>query len=131
LTYVGKPEEAIPLFEKSARLNPLSPPGLYNAYGVALRDVGRLEEAVALHNRALERSPNLFSTHANLAAAYIMIGRENEARVEAAEVMRLNPKFSLEWFASVSRYKDTSALDKAINAMRKAGLPDKPPAAQP
>ena len=51
-----------------------------------------------------------------------MMGREKEARAEAAEVLRINPKFSLDSFAKTLPYKDQSEKDKIINALRKAGL---------
>jgi adenylate cyclase len=35
-------------------------------------------------------------THVGLIAAYTRLGREQDARAEAAEVLRLAPKFSLE-----------------------------------
>ena len=51
------------------------------------------------------------------------MGREKEARAEAEEVLRINPKFSLIRFANTAlAYKDQSENDKVINAMRKAGL---------
>jgi hypothetical protein len=51
-----------------------------------------------------------------------MMGREKEARAEAAEVLRINPKFSLDSYAKMIPYKDQSQTDKIINALRKAGL---------
>jgi len=50
------------------------------------------------------------------------MGREKEARAEAAEVLRINPKFSLDNYAKVIPYKDQSQTDKSLNALRKAGL---------
>jgi len=51
------------------------------------------------------------------------MGREKEAHAEAAEVLRINPKFSLSHFARTTLlYKDQSENDKIIDAMRKAGL---------
>ena len=50
-----------------------------------------------------------------------MMGRENEARAEAAEVLRINPKFSLDFFAKTSLIKDQSVRDKVFNALQKAG----------
>ena len=51
------------------------------------------------------------------------MGREKEARAEAEEVLRINPKFSLDYFVKTAApYKDQSEIDKIINAMRKAGL---------
>jgi hypothetical protein len=51
-----------------------------------------------------------------------MMGREKEAQSEAEEVRRLNPKFSADYFAKVSPYKDQTETDKIIDALRKAGL---------
>jgi hypothetical protein len=51
-----------------------------------------------------------------------MMGREKEARAEAAEVLRIDPKFSLDFLAKILPYKDQSERDKVINALRKAGL---------
>jgi adenylate cyclase len=130
LTFSGRPEEAIPLQEKAIRLNPLGPSQVYGDLGLALRLTGRLEEAV-FYKKAIERAPNDFWFHANLAVTYIMMGRDEEARASAAEVLRINPKFTLELYAKRSLVKDRSVIDKAIDALRKAGLPDTPPPAQP
>jgi hypothetical protein len=51
-----------------------------------------------------------------------MMDREKEARAEAAEVLRINPKFSVDAFAKNSPYKDQSETDKVVKALRKAGL---------
>jgi adenylate cyclase len=131
LVYSGRPEEAIPLLEKAIRLNPLAPSPFYNDLGLAFRLTGRLEEAAALYKKSLLRAPNDFWMHAQLAAIYIEMGRDEEARAAAAEVLRINPKFSLELYAKTSFLKDRSVVDKYSEAMRKAGLPDKPPPAQP
>ena len=61
--------------------------------------------------------------HAYLAATYNMVGREKEARAEAAEVLRINSKFSVDDFAKArSVYRDQLQIDKVANALRKAGL---------
>ena len=57
-----------------------------------------------------------------LAATYSMMGREKDARAEGAEVLRINPKFSLDSLAKMLPYKDQSETDKVANALRKAGL---------
>jgi len=52
------------------------------------------------------------------------MGREKEAHAEVAEVLRINPKFSLDyWYNSYgAMYKDQSIRDRFIAALRKAGL---------
>ena len=122
LTVAGRPEEAIPLFQKAIRLNPFGPSSLYNDFGIALRETGRFEEAVSAYKKAIQLAPDNINAHRGLAGTYSMMGREKEARAEAAEVLRINPKFSLDSFAKVTVYKDQSQTDKYINALRKAGL---------
>jgi tetratricopeptide (TPR) repeat protein len=123
LTYAGRPEEAIPLMKKAVRLNPFGPSWYYLYLGHPYRITGRFEEAVSAYKKALQLSPNNIIAHAFLAATYSMMGREKEAQGEAAEVLRINPKFSLDYLArTMSVYKDQSVVDNMIGALRKAGL---------
>jgi hypothetical protein len=50
------------------------------------------------------------------------MGREKEARAEAAEVLRINSNFSLEYFAKTLPFKDRKVINNLIDALRKAGL---------
>jgi adenylate cyclase len=122
LNYAGRSEEAIPMFQKAIRLNPFGSGALYWHFGSALRNTGRFEEAVSAFKKALQRSPDNIFAHIGLAATYSMMGREKEARAEAEEVLRLNPKFSLEGFAKMTPYKNQAQIDRFIDSLRKAGL---------
>jgi hypothetical protein len=51
-----------------------------------------------------------------------MMGREKEAQAEAAEVLSIDPKFSLDFWAKTALVRDQSIRDKILNALRKAGL---------
>ena len=57
-----------------------------------------------------------------LAAVYSELGQTTEAQKEAAEVLRLNPKFSLEVHKQRMPIKDPAVLERHIAALRKAGL---------
>ena len=122
LIFAGRSEEAIPLFQKAIRLNPVGTTILYLNFGHALRMTGKFEEAVSAYRKSIQRSPDNILTHVSLAATYSMMGREKEARAEAAEVIRINPKFSLDLFAKRQVYKDQSEVSKLVDALRKAGL---------
>ena len=122
LTVAGRPEEGIPLFQKAIRLNPFGPPHLYREFGHALRYAGRFEEAVSAYKKAIQLAPDNIYPHIFLAATYIQMGQEKEARAEAAEVLRIDPKFSLDYLAKVLSYKDQSVNDRTLEALRKAGL---------
>lgn len=123
LVYACRPEEAIPLFQKAIRLNPNAPGNTFVNFGHALRNAGHFEEAVLAYKKGIQRAPDHIFGHIGLGTTYSLMGREKEARAEAAEVLRINPKFSLDYFAKKSApYKDRSEIDKVVNAMRKAGL---------
>ena len=122
LVFAGRSEEAIPLFQKAIRLNPVGTTNLYLNFGHALRMTGKFEEAVSAYRKSIQLSPDNILTHNSLAATYSMMGREKEARAEAAEVIRINPKFSVDLFAKRQVYKDQSEINKLVDALRKAGL---------
>jgi len=60
--------------------------------------------------------------HVTLTSAYAEAGRLEEARAEAAEVMRISPTFSIENHVRVSPYKKQEHLDRLVESLRKAGL---------
>jgi len=126
LSSAGRSEEAIPIFQKAIRLNPVGNTGLYLNFGMALRMTGRFEEAVSAYKKALQRAPDNFPAHLGLTATYSIMGREKEARAEAAEVIRINPKFSLDNYVKalppLPPNQDQSKRDGYIIALRKAGL---------
>ncbi len=122
LHYGGRPQEAIPVLQKAIRLNPLGETGNFLQLGHCYRVTGRFEDAVSAYKKSLQRSPNNFFAHLGLVATYSMMGREQEARAEAAEVLRLNPKFSVDAYAKRMTLKDQSVIEDFINALRKAGL---------
>jgi TolB-like protein/cytochrome c-type biogenesis protein CcmH/NrfG len=122
LYWADRPEEAIPVLEKAIRLNPF-PPGwyLYNL-AMAFRDMGRYEEAISACKKVFHREPKNVIARLVLAATYSLSGREEEARAEAAEILRIDPKFSLERLAKTRPHKNQANTKSYIDALRKAGL---------
>jgi adenylate cyclase len=112
------------MFQKAIRLNPNAPTHTFMFLGHAFRNAGRFEEAVLAYKKSLQRAPDFVAARIGLGTTYSLMGREKEARAEAEEVLRINPKFSLDHFArtALMSYKDQSEIDKVVNAMRKAGL---------
>ena len=110
------------MVEQALRLKPLTVDGHLSNVGATYYLAGRPEEAIAPLKQYLSRYPNHFGPHLNLAAAYSELGKEAEARAEAAEVLRLNPKFSLEVHKERVPIKDPATLERHIAALRKAGL---------
>jgi adenylate cyclase len=57
-----------------------------------------------------------------MVASYILLGREEEARVAAADVLRINPNFSVEQYVRGLPLKDQLQAERYIETLRKAGL---------
>src|SRR5262249_11972370 len=120
---VGRTEDALEAAAKALRLNSADLADAHLlAVGAVYAAAGRLEEALTFLQRYLSRYPNMLDVHLNLAAVYSGLGREAEARAEAAEVLRLSPKFSLEVHQQRAPVKDPARLERHIAALRKAGL---------
>ena len=122
LTFAGMYDESIPELKTAVRLNPI-PPSIYlYSLGISLYLTGQYEEAIEWCEKAVRRAPNALFAHLFLSVAYSLSGRDEEARAEAAEVLRINPKFSLERFTKRCTYKKKTDCEILGNAMRKAGL---------
>jgi len=122
LTLSGRPEEAIPLLHKALRLNPYAPSIYFVNLSAAYRMAGRFDDAVEQAKRAVERNPKDQLAYLALAAGCMLAGREGEARAAAAEVLKMNPVFSVEQFGRALPFRDKSFVDRSIDAWRKAGL---------
>jgi hypothetical protein len=59
-----------------------------------------------------------------LAANFALLGMMDEARAQAREVMRLHPEFTISRWRDRPPYRDVAILERYIDGLRKAGLPD-------
>jgi adenylate cyclase len=114
--------EAIPFFEEPIRLDPYPPSTSFRALGTAYGAVGRNKEALKLLEKSLQTNPNDIFAHLSLAALLMELDREEEARAETREVLRLHPMFSLDHFAKTLTFKDQAFVDRRKDLLRKAGL---------
>jgi adenylate cyclase len=124
LTMAGRAQEAIPLFEKAMRLNPLPPSFYFLNYGNAYRSLGRLEEAIGMYKKTIALNPNNIFAHIHLAASCAMTGKEEEAHMAAKEVLRINPRFSVGQYRKIASVTDPVERDRYFPALLKAGLPE-------
>jgi adenylate cyclase len=122
LRFAGRAEEAIPILKKAMRLNPHAP-GLYlNILAGAYREIEKYEEAVVWGEKAVRQNPKNVLSRVTLCSIYSLAGRMDEARVQAKEIMRLNPNISVDRIARTDPQKDQVAKKRYIDALCRAGL---------
>ena len=128
LTSEGKYEEALSMAKKAVKFEEMSPGPGYDAnyycfLGVPYLMMGQYVEAIAAFKKAITLSAEFMYAHINLTAAYSMTDRMEEARAETTEVLRINPKLTLEDIAKNGYFNYKKAdKERFINALRKAGL---------
>jgi adenylate cyclase len=122
LCFADRPEEAIDNWKKAIRLDPIPPSWYLAVMGIAYREAGRYEEAIAAAKKALQRKPNNVLAYIVLAATYSQMNNESEARAAAAEIIRLNPKYTLKHAAKVRPHVNPKSTERFIEALRRAGL---------
>jgi adenylate cyclase len=127
LRFGGRPKDAIPVIEKAIRLDPFAPSNYIFNLGLAHLFAGQHDKAIQECKKATDREPNNLGAHIALVAAYSISGRHKDARAAASEILRIEPKFSVEYFSRTLTYKNQSDKDRFISALRQAGLPEHPP----
>lgn len=125
LLFAGEPARAIEVLEANMRLDPFQPLMYSTSWmGQANYMLKRYGDAVRLLREFTSRRPDIQLPHLWLAAAYAQLGQLEQARKEAAEVLRINPGFTIEGWKRLAVFKDSKDVDHNIDGLRKAGLPE-------
>jgi adenylate cyclase len=122
LMNADRPEESIEHYKKAIRLNPYPTADYFYNFGFAYWMTGQYYEAIEISKKGLKRNRDDMFTHMVLAVSYIETDRVEEARAAAAEVLRINPKVTLDWLAEMLPWKNKAKVDRWITDLRKAGL---------
>jgi TolB-like protein len=121
---IGEPARAIAIAKEQMRLDPFHPHFAPLMVGVAHYHLKEYYDAQHWLSEAIGRAPNHQYGHAFLAATYAQLGRLEDAHAEAAEVLRLNPRYSISGTQErVSVLKRAEDMEHLVDGLRKAGLP--------
>jgi len=129
LDFAGKPEDAIEPLNKAIRLDPVNRDLYLVELAWAYMLMGRYAETAPLLKRHLARYPQDMAGHWLLTVTNVELGRLDDARAEAAEVMRLSPQLTLEDERRAEEHgvgtwplKDRALAARFLADMGKAGL---------
>ena len=137
LTFSGRPVEGLVELKKSIRMCPYPPSYLLMASGFANYLVGRHEAAIAEFLKYLKKQKHGSVSQILwqwMIASYMELGRVGDARAEGQKLLSEHPDLSLKKYNKAIKripFKDYTFLDRQIELLRKAGIPDKPPSELP
>jgi tetratricopeptide (TPR) repeat protein len=117
----GHPGEALAILDTVAKHDPLRPMWYHQYQGWFLFEDRRYSQAIEVLSRV---SPLQYWDHIYLAASHAYLGRELEARAEAAEVLRMKPHFTLSRWSRMQCYKNSIDAEHELLGLRMAGLPE-------
>jgi adenylate cyclase len=118
LSFAGRWEESIPVYKKAIRLNPV-PENIYlYSLGLSYCFTGQYEEAIEWCEKAVAQEPDSLYARIMMTVVYSDSGRLEEARAQAAEILRIQPKYTVRRGA----YKRKEDTERFVSALQKAGL---------
>jgi adenylate cyclase len=126
LIFSGEGDEALAAGNVAVRLDPFSVLAQLGR-GLAQLILRDYEKAAANFRASLEINPDFGAGHQYLAATYGLLGRDEEARAEAAEALSTSPDFA-DVILGLP-FRNRADLMLIVDGLRKAGLdvPDPPP----
>jgi protein O-GlcNAc transferase len=112
-------KDALPALQKTAELLPKSAEAHSNL-GNALRNLGRLDEAVACCRRALKIQPEYAKAHSNLGNALQDLGKIDDAIVSYRKALALKQDFFEVHYNLGNALRDLRQFDAAVASYQKA-----------
>jgi adenylate cyclase len=126
LVLAGDPVRAIEAVERHMRFDPFYVPLAPQWLGAAHYMLKQYSEALPLLRECVSRAPNLRSGHTWLAAIYAQLGNIEQAHAEAAEVLRIDPKYTIDGTQRrLSLFRRPEDAEHLFDGLRKAGLPER------
>jgi adenylate cyclase len=126
LLRAGEPARAIRVIETNMRYDPFYGPLAAGALGLARYMLKEYAPALPHLRECASRAPNTREAHGWLAANLAQLGQFKEARAEAAEVLRIDPKYTIDGTQRrLALFKRPEDAEHLFDGLRKAGLPER------
>jgi adenylate cyclase len=123
LMYAGRAAEALNPIAMAMRLDPHYAPIVLHILAQANFSLGKYESAAQQLVERIARNPGTDASRMLLASCYGHLGRVEDARAAWAELLKVNPSFSLTQRARVLPYKNAGDFQSIADGLAKAGLP--------
>lgn len=118
----GDAAAALDALDTYRRLDPHHPEIVLHFLAEAHISLGQFEQAIEVLKERLERSPNSWTAFALLASCCGHLGRIDEGKAALAELLRINPDFSIERRRRMLPFRNPADFERRVDGMRKVGL---------
>lgn len=122
--YCGDSAGAIKSAREALLLERNYPPWLINVLATVYRDSGKVALSIPAAREALRVDPRQVEARIILCSDYRLNGSHSEAGKIAEEIIAADPIFSLSTYARKKPYKFRKTLERIVDVLRDAGLPD-------
>lgn len=125
LMMAGHTSKAVEVARSHLRLDPFALPIARGYLGLAHYMLKDYETALPILQEFVALAPDHQPGRLWLASTYAQLGRIELARAEAAEVLRINPRWTIDHFEPLGPFKKPEDAFHFFDGMRKAGLPER------
>jgi adenylate cyclase len=125
LILAGHSRRAVEVLGAQMRLDPFYPPVASAMLGSAHYMLKEYAQALPALRDCVSRAPDLRAGHVGLAVTYAQLGQMENARAAVAEVLRVQPDYTISGTARrLVAFKDPEDDKHFLDGLRKAGLPE-------
>jgi tetratricopeptide (TPR) repeat protein len=122
--YCNRPQEMFVLLKKAMRLCPIYSAWYVECLSWANLLIDQRDAAIAVAEEAVKIDPDYIYSYFVLAGAYAELGRTGEAAAAVENILRIAPHYTLRTFAETQPFQDAEVLNRHVESLRKAGLPE-------
>ncbi len=116
---LGRAHDGVEFIKKAMRLNPVYPDWYGEGLMHALHNSRRYQEVIDVSNTiTITTIPN----YLDLAGSYAQLGQMDAAHKAVAQVLDLEPEFTIGWWLERIKLTNPEDLDHYLEGLRKAGL---------
>jgi adenylate cyclase len=121
----GDAQRGVDFLKKAERMSPHHPVLLLWAISEVQLMAGQYEDTIETSKRAVALKTGRVIPHIILTAANSALDRFEETKNEAAEVLKINPNFTVSGWMKSRLLKDPADTERYANLLIMAGLPEK------
>ena len=123
MMYAGLPGDGLRMIHSAMRLCPNPPDIDYVPLGLGYILTGRMEDAYIAFQKSREAHESLMGALLSTWSS-VELGRLEQARESAEEVLKVDPGFNLGRAANFFTFRDGTVTDRIMSSLAKAGLPE-------